>query len=260
MYHSLTFIKNGNIEKNTWDNWHLIPTSRPVFNPPDVKTKYVKIPGSNKVIDMTESLTGYPVYGNREGSIEFVVENGYGEWYNLYSEILSFLNGQYMKVILEDDPAYYYKGRFSVNEWKSDVHWSLITIDYSLKPYKLSVQTTTEDWKWDPFNFENGIIQAEYFANIEVDSDSPITYDFSLEGLIGRKPVCPKIIVSSSDSNGIFMIFVNSELGILLRKSFNDGENNDPRFIFSNISSNNSIGITLEGHGKISIDFRSGGL
>ena len=189
MYHSLTFIKSDSIKKNTWDDWHLIPTSRPLFNPPAVKTKYVEIPGSNKIMDLTESLKGFPLYENREGSLEFIVENGHKEWYQIYAEIEAFLNGQYLKVVLEDDFSHYYEGRFSVNQWKSDKHWSLITIDYNLKPYKLSVQTSTEDWKWDPFNFDNGIILTEYFRDIKVDSDSYVPHVYAASRLIRRKPV-----------------------------------------------------------------------
>ena len=72
MYHSITFINSQNKEKNTWDDWYLIPSSRPVFNPPSVKTQYIDIPGANGQIDLTESLTGYPVYKNREGSWNFM--------------------------------------------------------------------------------------------------------------------------------------------------------------------------------------------
>lgn len=43
MYHSINFyenvndilLKNGN---NTWGDWHLVPSSRPVFSPPSPKT------------------------------------------------------------------------------------------------------------------------------------------------------------------------------------------------------------------------------
>ena len=60
MYHSITFG-----DKNTWDDWHLIPSKRPSFNPPNVKSQYVDIPGGNGVLDLTESLTGYPLYNTR---------------------------------------------------------------------------------------------------------------------------------------------------------------------------------------------------
>lgn len=258
MYHSMTFIKNYYAQKNTWDDWHLIPTSRPVINPPTVKTKEIEIPGSDDVIDLTESLKGYPIYGNREGSLEFIVENGHEEWHLIYSEILNFLNGQYMKVILEDDLAHYYEGRFSVNEWKSDPHWSVITIDYNLKPYKLAVHRSIEDWEWDPFDFEDGIIQQDFFYDIEVNSDSFATRNYSNVQLVGRKPVCPSFGVTSSE--GITIKLYNEELGISVTKTFENGWTKDPDFIFSNISMDNYLLVSFKGYGKVSIDFRSGGL
>ena len=110
MYHSITIG-----EKNTWDDWHLIPSSRPLFNPPPVKTNYIEIPGGDGIIDLTTALTGRPVYGNRTGSWDFYVENGWMDWHVLYSEIMVYLHGQKFQAILEDDPDYYYEGRFDVN-------------------------------------------------------------------------------------------------------------------------------------------------
>lgn len=154
MYHSITFG-----EKNTWDDWHLIPKTRPLFHPPAVRTSFVQIPGSSKTLDLSTVLSGIPIYDNRTGSFEFYVENGFKPWAMLYSEILECLHGQRMRAILEDDPAYYYEGRFSVNDWKSDAQRSLVVIDYNVDPYKRNVVATDEPWIWDTFNFENGIIR-----------------------------------------------------------------------------------------------------
>ena len=77
MYHSVTFG-----DKNTWDDWRLVPASRPVFNPPAQKVKTLEIPGGDGVIDLSQSLTGYPVYQNRTGSIEFIVMNDFIQNYN----------------------------------------------------------------------------------------------------------------------------------------------------------------------------------
>ena len=66
MYHSITFGS-----KNTWEDWHLVPTSRPLFLPPKQKKSITDIPGGDGVLDMSEALTGYPVFNNREGSFEF---------------------------------------------------------------------------------------------------------------------------------------------------------------------------------------------
>ena len=40
-------IKISNTAIHTYRDWHLIPTSRPVIEPPEVKTHIVDIPGAN---------------------------------------------------------------------------------------------------------------------------------------------------------------------------------------------------------------------
>lgn len=154
MYHSITIG-----DKNTWDDWHLIPATRPLFNPPTVKENMVNIPGGDGVLDLTASLAGRPTYNNRTGSWTFYVQNGFKDWSTLYSEIMVYLHGQTFKAILEDDPAYFYEGRFSVNQWKSDKDYSQIVINYNVGPYKKEINNTGSDWLWDPFNFETGIIR-----------------------------------------------------------------------------------------------------
>ena len=53
MYHSITIGT-----KNTWDDWHLIPKSRPLVNPPSVKTNVVDIPGGDGALDLSTALSG----------------------------------------------------------------------------------------------------------------------------------------------------------------------------------------------------------
>lgn len=148
MYHSVTF---GN--KNSYNEWRLVPSSRPVINPPKPKVQYVDIPGADGSIDLTESLAGRPVFEDREGSLEFIVLNDFNvdnyqyNWIDVYTSIMQYLHGQRMTMVLDDEPDYFYEGRFTVNSWKSDQNNSTITIDYRLSPYKYPVLTrfTEED-------------------------------------------------------------------------------------------------------------------
>lgn len=170
MYHSITFGADVESGMNTWDDWHLVPTSRPVFNPPPVKTSIIEIPGGDGVLDLTTALAGRPTFSNRTGSIEFKVVSELSEggrnWAELYSEVMRYLHGQAMRAVLvDDDPEYFYEGRFSVNTWKSDPNYSKITIDYNVNPYKKAIND--DDWLWDPFNFEKGIIRE--YSNKEVN-------------------------------------------------------------------------------------------
>lgn len=268
MYHSITFDFGEKNKKNTWDDWHLVPTSRPVFNPPAQKVKTIDIPGGDGVIDLSQALTGYPVFQNRTGSFEFIVPNGFEPWeagkieqtpwHSVYSEIMDLIHGQYLRAILEDDPEYFYEGRFTVNSWKSQKDWSRITIDYSVGPYKWSVLSSIDDWLWDPFNFQNGVIRAAIFKNISVTT---ATTARQLDAkLFGRAPVCPHFLVTSTARRGIHVRFVNPQLGIDETKLLHDGTIQIPEFVFFG-----DQGATIylwcdSGSGTVSVDFRQGRL
>jgi hypothetical protein len=168
-YHSITIG-----DKNTWDDWHLVPTSRPKFNMPAFKSNFVNLPGADGIIDLSTALTGRPTYGNRQGSFEFLVMNDYGEWHARYSEIANYLHGRQFRAVLDDDPDYYYEGRFTLNEWRSEEQWSRLVIDYNVGPYKKNILAIGERWLWDPFDFETGVI--ENYKNLIVNGTLNITY------------------------------------------------------------------------------------
>lgn len=136
MYHSLTFY-DGTKKKNTYDDWHLVPETRPIVVPPEPKYKYLEIPGANGVIDLTESLTGTPIFNNREGEWTFYVLNGFGEWADRLSTMMSFMQGCRLRVVLDDDPGFCYEGRFHITDWDSSGDtYSIVTIAYNVEPYK----------------------------------------------------------------------------------------------------------------------------
>lgn len=219
MYHSITIG-----DKNTWDDWHLIPTTRPLFNPPTVKTNIIDIPGGDGVLDLTTALAGRPTYNNRTGSWTFIVQNGFKDWTSLYSEIMVYLHGQKFRAVLEDDPAYFYEGRFFVNQWKSDKDWSQIVIDYNVGPYKKTIDNTGSDWLWDPFNFETGIIRN--YRNLSVlttltvvvigdmmdsvpiiiasESGMKVTYEGTMYNLERGANTIPDIVLHSGENTLVF--------------------------------------------------------
>lgn len=186
-YHSITIG-----DKNTWDDWHLVPTSRPLVVPPNVNTSYVTIPGSNGALDLTEALTGHPTYSNRSGSWEFLVMNGYGVWYARYSEIMAYLHGKKFRVVLDDDPDYYYEGRLSVASWTSPKDWSRISINYNFGPYKIEAKSSEEVWLWDSFNFDSGVVRN--YSNIQVSGTTTFVVDND------AMPVRPVIYASAAMS------------------------------------------------------------
>lgn len=145
-YHSITFCDPaifdgqsyqtiGLNQKNTWDDWHLVPSSRPDFPPPKVRTNYLEIPGFNGFIDLTGAHSPY-IYGEIEGSISFFVMNHYGYWADRRREIQNYIHGKRLFAILDDDPEWYYIGRWEFGGWEhnTDGICSSTTFNYHLQP------------------------------------------------------------------------------------------------------------------------------
>lgn len=186
-FYSVTFG-----DKNSWDEWALMPVKagRIEFATPEVKRESVEVPGADGELDLSEVLTGYPTYENRRGSIKFrFYDNGTParpRWHNLKN----YLHGRTMRAVVEDDFEYYYEGRFMVGdlEWAKRGNWAETEISYDVKPYKLEFSTSIEDWLWNPFNFETGVIRE--YGGIAVDGETTVT-------VIGsRMPVVPKFVVT----------------------------------------------------------------
>ena len=254
MYHSITFQtvpkndKDPGVLKNTWDDWHLIPESRPLFLPPDVKTDYFDIPGVDFHGDFTEALAGEVLYKARTGSIEFIVMNGYQDWNVIYSEIMNFVHGQRFRVFLEDDLFYYYEGRISVNKWRSEKSYSRIVFDYDVSPYKIEQYSTKDGWIWDPFDFSTGVIR-EY-------KDLVVNGTLSVTVVGSRKTTIPKFIATVTGDEIIVTWSGAPGKNFSLKTCTVDNPMKFPDIKIKN----NVTTMTFKGNGRVTIDYRGGSL
>lgn len=228
-------VKFGN--KHTYDDWKLILISTDISFP-DVKTETLEIPGADGVLDFTESLTGDVKYKNRKISSELVMAQERSKWSSLISEITNYLHGQKFKIILDSDMNFYYLGRAEVNKFKSDKSLGNIVIDADVKPYKCDLTSSNEDWLWDPFDFETGIINET--KDIVIDGEEEVI-------IYGRrKRVVPKITCD----NAMQVIFNSNtyNLSVGTQKVLN-----------IEICEGKNI-LKFIGKGKVSIEYRGGSL
>lgn len=190
-FYSVTF---GN--KNTWDEWKLMPVKagRIEFVTPNVKRETVDVAGSDGELDLSEVLTGYPTYQNRKGTLKFRFFDNGVPVRSRYTQLKNYLHGRTMRAVIEDDFGHYYEGRFMVGdlEWAKHGNWADTEISYDVKPYKLELGISSEDWLWDPFNFETGVIRE--YGGITLNPS-----EFKFMNIVGsRKPTVPKFIVSET--------------------------------------------------------------
>lgn len=126
-----------------------------------------EVKGRNGSIDATEALTGFPTYKNRTITFSFDFKDGnYDLWLIKSSSLMNAIHGKRLPVIIGRDD-HYFDGRVSVNSDKLNKYYSKITIEVNADPYKYDLYSSLEDWKWDPFNFETGVIRE--YKDLQVD-------------------------------------------------------------------------------------------
>lgn len=78
-----------------------------------------------------------PVYGpNRE------FYYCYNTWNEIYFALAHFINGRRIKLVLRDDPTFYYTGRLSVTSFKSGQDsFGTVELTYKLDPYRINAIT-----------------------------------------------------------------------------------------------------------------------
>lgn len=189
-FYSITI--NG---KNTWDEWKLMPVKagRIEFATADLRYESAEVAGSDDVLDFTEALTGYPLYNQRKGSITFRFFDNGTPVRNRFDQLKNFLHGRSARAIIEDQPEFYFEGRFMVGDLKyaNKGNWADVDINYLLNAYKLEIASSAEDWEWDPFNFETGVIREYKDILVKVGID-PL--EMTIIG--SRKPTVPKFTVT----------------------------------------------------------------
>lgn len=130
---------------HSYYEWGLVLASKELKSP-KAKTNTVEIEGADGVLDYTEFF-GDVKYDNRQLTFSFIkpqiVPDGF---LALYSLVQDTIHGKKMQVILDDDPAYFYYGRVSINEWKSNKRIGEIVIEVDAEPYKQAVTETVASY------------------------------------------------------------------------------------------------------------------
>lgn len=186
-------------DRHTLEDWGLMQVSPPTFSPPSVNTEFLSIVGRNGTIDASEVLTDDVTYGDRDFECEYQLLLDADEYPRIYSEILNYLHGRRMRCVYDLDQQYYYIGRFQIDSFKSNKKARRIVIKGTCYPFKLERFSATDDWLWDPFSFEDGIIR-EYKA-IEVKRYKKLLIPAR------RMPVSPTVNVKIASGNTLVMLY-----------------------------------------------------
>lgn len=222
--------------KHSYNDFGLILSSKSI-SLPKAKTKTVEIPGADGVLDLTECLTDDVKYQNRTLQFTFTVVDPLASWAAVLSEVTNFLHGRKLRIYMDWDKNYYYEGRCSVNQFKSDKRIASIVIDCDCDPYKIEKNSSSDPWVWDTFSFVDGII---YINKVTVSGSATAT-------LINRRKVVSPTFTCSAAMTATFEgVTYNLPTGTttILDIRLQEGENI----------------ISFRGNGTVQIDYKGGSL
>lgn len=222
--------------KHSYNDFGLILSSKSI-SLPKAKTKTVEIPGADGVLDLTECLTDDVKYQNRTLQFTFTVVDPLASWAAVLSEVTNFLHGRKLRIYMDWDKNYYYEGRCSVNQFKSDKRTATIVVDCNCDPYKIEKNSSADPWVWDTFSFVDGII---YINKVTVSGSASAT-------LINRRKVVSPTFTCSAAMTATFEgVTYNLPAGTttILDIRLQEGENI----------------ISFSGNGTVQIDYKGGSL
>lgn len=155
--HSITFTI-GNVSKNTWNDWGLVPSSRHSEPISGIWSNGVSIDGINgqedlvrlypyNAVNSTSKLDdavvndnrdylmshyGYDIFQSSSGSLSFLIADQQRSFFKIQQDIMNFLHNQSGTMVFSDDPGKIFTVRTTVESFSNAAKYSGVSINYSV--------------------------------------------------------------------------------------------------------------------------------
>ena len=134
----MTGITFGNL--HSYDDLNLILNSKEIGSP-EVKVRKIDIEGADSSLDLTDFF-GEPKYEDLTHKFSFSAIVPQTQFLSLFSTVKNALHGKKMRIILDDDPLFYYLGRIKVSSFTNEKNVGMISIECDCEPYKYKLEKT----------------------------------------------------------------------------------------------------------------------
>ena len=236
-------VENTNQEFHSLRDWGLVIGNNNYIGSPVQETNYVTIPGVSLRLDLSEAITGSPVFVSREINVKLGGIQPRMNWDNTISKLRNAIEGKIVRLIFDNDINFYWRGRCALVDF--DRVRSVGTVNLKIPvadPYKYEVFSSQEQWEWDTFNFTNGVIR--YLGLVDIDNTEIIIPKGNME-------VVPVFRINTITSE-VLTVAVNGSTYIL-----SVGYNRFPQI---KVAGNEEVILSFAGTGSGTIEYRGGSL
>lgn len=238
------YVEDTGKTYHTLDDWEFALGNNNYISDPVMETKYIDVPYRDGLIDASTALTGRPIYKRRQLSFDLGGIRERNSWDAVISNIRNSINGRICRLTIDNDKSYYWRGRVYVEKFDRFRRLGSFTLNVpQAEPYKYSINSSSEPWLWDPFNFETDVIT--YVGAWTVNG--------TLVEVIpnGHMPTVPNFVVSDLVSE-----YIGLSVGGFTYKLY-QGTNTIPEIIVGGFA---DVTLTFTGNGKVQCVYRSGSL
>lgn len=106
---------------------------------PELETFMVDVPGRKGILDMSEGLTGYPVFKTRKIKVHLGGNNPRNDWDGIISELRMLYDGRVCKIVFDNDLLWYWTGRVRITNFDRKSRIGEFDLEMTADAYKHKV-------------------------------------------------------------------------------------------------------------------------
>lgn len=161
-------------------DFHLLLTAKEI-GAPEVKRQTIDIAGADGELDFTDFF-GEPKYQNVQHRFTFETIQARNDQLPQFADIKNKIHGKKGRIVLDDDPSFFYVGRCNVSKYTSEKGIGRITVECDCEPYKYKMDETVVTQAVDgvaDVTLTNARKRAVPLVTIETDTSLNIVYQQS---------------------------------------------------------------------------------
>lgn len=236
-------IETTGQEFHSITDWGLAIGNNNCIGAPVQETSYITVPGASGDIDLSEVLTGRPVFKYRPINILFGGMRTRTLWDNVISDFRNHIDGKVVHLIFDNDLGFYWRGRVEIMNFDRVRELGKFKLNIpKADPYKYEVFSSNDMVEWDSFDFFYGL--DRYIGPLIIDNTS-------LTILKGNMEVVPVFEIDTITSGELTVTVDEKTYSLAV------GEN---RFPGIKVAGGKDVILQFSGSGTGKVKYRGGSL